>query len=216
MTSAQDHKRAFDGDKGPNTGGMGAYSPAPIFTKDLEDYTLTNIIKPTIDGMKAEGKSFSGVLFAGLMIVNGLPKLLEYNVRFGDPECQTLMRRMTSDLVELLYAIATNAEMIPTPTFTQDHAICVVMAANGYPGSYQKNTVIENLSSATTTNDTVIFHAGTAEQNGNIIAIGGRVLGVTSLSVDLRSAQSLAYQTIDQIKWDHGFCRRDIGWRALS
>lgn len=216
LTSAQDHKRAFDGDKGPNTGGMGAYSPAPIFTKDLEDYTLTNIIKPTIDGMKAEGKSFSGVLFAGLMIVNGLPKLLEYNVRFGDPECQTLMRRMTSDLVELLYAIATNAEMIPTPTFTQDHAICVVMAANGYPGSYQKNTVIENLSSATTTNDTVIFHAGTAEQNGNIIAIGGRVLGVTSLSVDLRSAQSLAYQTIDQIKWDHGFCRRDIGWRALS
>ena len=216
LTSAQDHKRAFDGDKGPNTGGMGAYSPAPIFTKALEDYTLKNIIQPTIDGMKSEGREFAGVLFAGLMIVNGVPKLLEYNARFGDPECQTIMRRMDSDLVELLFAIATKAEKIPVPTFANNHAVCVVMAANGYPNAYEKNTIIENLTHAPTTDSTTIFHAGTAFKDGNIISIGGRVLGVTSVADNLKDAQKNAYDTVDRITWNGGFCRRDIGWRALK
>lgn len=217
LTSAQDHKRAFDGDKGPNTGGMGAYSPAPIFTKEIEDYTLTHIIRPTVDGMKAQGREFVGVLFAGLMIVQGVPKLLEYNVRFGDPECQTILRRLESDLVALLYAIATKADDIPTPQFSNEASMCVVMAAKGYPSSYAKGTVIRNLASAESTDDHVkIFHAGTANQNGELVAIGGRVLGVTATGANLHQARDAAYKAIDQIEWDDGFCRRDIGHRALA
>jgi phosphoribosylamine---glycine ligase len=216
LTSAQDHKRAYDGDKGPNTGGMGAYSPAPIFTKDMEDYTNKYIIKPTIDGMKQEDREFSGVLFAGLMIVNGQPKLIEYNARFGDPECQTIMTRLETDLVELLYAIAIKSSNIPTPRFSGNHSICVVMATKGYPSSYEKNTIISNLDCASNEQNVHIFHAGTAKKDGNVVSIGGRVLGVTATDTTLKSAQQKAYDIVDQIKWDQGFCRRDIGWRALS
>ncbi|PZP56024.1 MAG: phosphoribosylamine--glycine ligase [Micavibrio aeruginosavorus] len=216
MSSAQDHKRVFDGDKGPNTGGMGAYSPARLMTPELKDKIMERIIHPTVDAMKAENMPFTGVLFAGLMIVDGEPKLIEYNARFGDPECQTLMLRLQSDLVNVLEAAATGQLNMLSLTWSDEPAICVVMAADGYPGAYKKNTLIRNLDAAAQVPKVHIFHAGTSMLDGNIVATGGRVLGVCAVEKTLKDARDLAYEAIDKIDWEDGFCRKDIAWRALS
>ncbi len=216
LTSAQDHKRVGDGDTGPNTGGMGAYSPAHMMTDDLHDKIMREIILPTVEGMAQEGRPFKGVLFAGLMVDKGLPKLIEYNARFGDPECQTMMMRMDSDLVDLLYACGTGTlAQFGAVKWRDVQALCVVMAAKGYPGSYAKNTVIENLPADS--NDLIVFHAGTAKNEaGNVVSIGGRVLNVVAVAKTIKEAQAKAYQAIDEVQWPEGFCRRDIGWRAIA
>lgn len=216
LTSAQDHKRVGDGDTGPNTGGMGAYSPARLMTPQLEQIVLKTMIEPTVRAMTEMGCPFVGVLFAGLMVVNGEAKLLEYNARFGDPECQTLMLRLESDLVEILYAAATAKLDTVKATWSDNAALCVVMAANGYPGSYQKNTVIKNLDQAAKVSNAHVFHAGTALKDGNIVSIGGRVLGVCATGKTIADAQMVAYQAVDRVDWPDGFCRRDIGWRAVG
>lgn len=219
LTSAQDHKRAFDGDAGPNTGGMGAYSPAHLMNDALEAKILKRIIEPTIAGMKAEGCPFTGVLFAGLMIVDGEPFLIEHNARFGDPECQTLMMRMKGDLLEVLnYAAHGRLDAIKDHvSWSEESALCVVMAANGYPGSYEKNTVISNLEGTTEIKDLTVFHAGTAKNDqGAIISIGGRVLGVTATGRNIEDAQRRAYMGVNKVDWPGGFCRKDIGWRAVK
>ncbi|KAM7478789.1 hypothetical protein LguiA_027002 [Lonicera macranthoides] len=219
LESAQDHKRVGDGDTGPNTGGMGAYSPAPVLTKELESLVMESIIMPTVRGMAEEGCKFVGVLYAGLMIEkkSGLPKLIEYNVRFGDPECQVLMVRLESDLVQVLLAACKGELKDVTLNWSPGSAMVVVMASNGYPGSYKKGTIIRNLDEAEVVAPSVkIFHAGTAlDLNGNFIATGGRVLGVTAKGKDLEEACDRAYLAVDEIKWPGGFYRRDIGWRAL-
>lgn len=215
LSSAQDHKRAFDGDKGPNTGGMGAYSPARLMTPAMEQEVLKKILKPTVEAMKSEGCPFTGVFFAGLMVVNGIPKLLEYNVRFGDPECQTLMMRLESDLVQMLYAAATGKLDAIKPEWSDHPSLCVVMAANGYPGAYKKNTPIRNLETAGKVENVQIFHAGTALKDGEIVAVGGRVLGVSATGESVAAAREVAYRAVDLIDWPEGFCRRDIAWRAL-
>ncbi len=216
LTSAQDHKRVGDGDTGPNTGGMGAYSPAHMMTDALQDKIMREIILPTVEGMAREGRPFKGVLFAGLMVEDGQPRLIEYNARFGDPECQTMMMRLQSDLVDLLYACATGAlAQVTDIQWRDDAALCVVMAAKGYPGAYAKNTVIENLPADQS--DLVVFHAGTAKNAaGNLVSIGGRVLNVVAVAPGIRQAQEKAYRAVDDIKWPDGFCRRDIGWRAIA
>ncbi len=214
--SAQDHKRVFDGDQGPNTGGMGAYSPAGLMTPALEEKILQRIIEPTIAAMKSEGFPFAGVLFAGIMVARGEPVLLEYNVRFGDPECQTLMMRLEGDLVEILHAAATGRLAEARVGWRSETALCVVMAAKGYPGSYAKGTPIRGFTEAGAHENVQVFHAGTARsENGEIVSAGGRVLGITALGSDAAGAQRLAYESVDQIDWPEGFCRRDIGWRAI-
>ncbi len=216
LNSAQDHKRVGDGDTGPNTGGMGAYSPARLMTPEMEQIVITTILEPTVKAMAAEGCPFTGVYFAGLMVLNDVPKLLEYNVRFGDPECQTLMLRLTSDLVDMLYAAATGHLETVNPQWSPNPSLCVVMAANGYPAEYTKNTVIKNLDKAAELPDVHIFHAGTTEKDGQILANGGRVLGICATGPDVQSARNAAYKAVDMIDWPEGFCRRDIAWRALS
>ena len=217
LTSAQDHKRAFDGDKGPNTGGMGAYSPARLMSQDLHDKIMTRIIEPTVRGMKERGMPYTGVLYAGLMIVNGEPSLIEYNARFGDPECQVLMMRLQADLAEILQAGAQGrlSEIADKVHWSEDVAMCVVMATNGYPQSYPKNTPINGLDEANNSEGVVVFHAGTAKDGDQIVSIGGRVLGVTAKGASVAEAQKRAYAAVDKIDWPDGFCRRDIGWRAL-
>ncbi len=215
LASAQDHKRAFDGDKGPNTGGMGAYSPAPIMTADLNKQVMDEIIMPTVRALKAMGAPYKGVLFAGLMITKSGPQLIEYNVRFGDPECQVLMLRMMSDLVPALLAARDGQLKNFDLRWHVDTALTVVMAAKGYPGSYTKGTVIEGLDDAAQVEGAQIFHAGTKLENGKIIANGGRVLNVCALGKNVAEAQQRAYSAVDKIKWPEGFCRRDIGWRAM-
>lgn len=216
LISAQDHKRVGDGDTGPNTGGMGAYAPAHMMTQALHNTVMDTIIKPTVDGMAAEGRPFTGVLYAGLIIEGGIPKLIEYNARFGDPECQVIMPLLQSDLVDLLYACATGTlDALPALQWRDDKALCVVMAANGYPGSYAKNTMIEALPDDGA--DTMVFHAGTArDETGNVVSIGGRVLNVVAFGPTIKEAQKKAYHMVDGVKWPDGFCRRDIGWRAIS
>lgn len=213
--SAQDHKRAFDGDLGPNTGGMGTYSPAPIATHVLHTQLMEMIIKPTVAAMKAEGMPFQGILFAGLMLTNDGPKLLEYNARFGDPETQVLMARLESDLVPILLSCANGTLETASVSYTKQAAVCVVMAANGYPGSYTKGSKISNLSQASALPDTIVFHAGTEKNGEEIRAIGGRVLGVTALGDTLKDAQAKAYIAVDVIDWKDGFCRRDIAGKAV-
>lgn len=220
LTSAQDHKRVGEGDTGLNTGGMGAYCPANarVMKDGMEQKIMADIILPTVKAMEKEGCPFTGVLFAGLMIHNGVPKLLEYNTRFGDPECQTLMLLLEGDLARILKACADGklAEVEEEIRWTYAVALCVVMAAHGYPESYVKNTVIKGLDRATKHENVQIFHAGTAKDDkGHIIATGGRVLGVTALAKTVQEAQALAYQAVDEIDWKEGFCRRDIGWRAV-
>ncbi|MBT4940473.1 MAG: phosphoribosylamine--glycine ligase [Rhodospirillaceae bacterium] len=216
LISAQDHKAAYDGDKGPNTGGMGAYSPAPVVTDALAQEIMATIIQPTIDGMAAEGCPYKGVLFAGLMIKDGKAKTLEFNVRFGDPECQVLMARLSSDIVEALDAAAMGKLDEIEMTRLDDAAMVVVMAAEGYPGSYEKGSEIKNLSAANAVDGVTVLHAGTKAEDGKILASGGRVLGVTALGRDVAEAQAKAYQAVDCIDWPQGFCRRDIGWRAIN
>lgn len=218
LTSAQDHKRVFDGDEGPNTGGMGAYSPAHLMTTELEEKIIHRIIRPTIEAMAAEGCPFTGVLYAGLMIVHGEPKLIEYNVRFGDPECQPMMMRLQGDLLEILQAGAQGRldDILGKVTWSDKTALCVVMAAKGYPGDYPKNTPISSIDLADEVKDLTVFHAGTAKKDGQLVSVGGRVLGVTALGDTIEQAQTRAYMGVDQIDWPDGFCRRDIGWRALA
>ncbi|MGH1404609.1 MAG: phosphoribosylamine--glycine ligase [Alphaproteobacteria bacterium] len=219
LTSAQDHKRVGDGDTGLNTGGMGAYSPAHFMTKDLEQQIITKLIEPTIKGMAAEGCPFTGVLFAGIMVKDGVATLLEHNVRFGDPECQALMMRLQGDLVDILQAAAQGRldEVKDQVSWSNEPAMCVVMAAEGYPGSYEKNTEIKGLDAANAVEDAYVFHAGTAKgENGEILSVGGRVLGVTAKGATIAEAQKKAYVSVDAIDWPKGFCRSDIGWRALK
>ena len=215
LASAQDHKAAGDGDTGPNTGGMGAYSPAPVMTESLTQQVMETIMQPTVAAMAAEGRPFKGVLYAGLMIGPHGPKVLEFNVRFGDPECQPLMMRMMSDLVPAM--IAANDEQLAhfDLRWYDDAALTVVMAAKGYPGAYEKGTEIKGLDGLDG-DGIVVFHAGTQTEDGKVIATGGRVLGVTALGKDVAEAQARAYAVVDKIDWPGGFCRRDIGWRAVG
>lgn len=219
LIAAQDHKRANDGDTGPNTGGMGAYSPAPIFTDAVLSQTMERIIAPTLHGMAKDGHPFTGILFAGLMMTDEGPKLIEYNVRFGDPECQIVMRRMQSDLMELLLAAdAGTLDTIDAPAWFDDPVVNIVLAAKGYPGSYEKGTVIEGVKQANAREGVVVFHAGTRRGRncGKLKANGGRVLNITASGQNLQEAVDLAYSVIDDdINWPDGFCRRDIAWRAL-
>ena len=216
LATAQDHKRAYDGDQGPNTGGMGAYSPAPVMTPDLCARVMDEIVLPTVKAMKARGTPFKGVLYAGLMIQDGAPKLIEYNVRFGDPEAQVLMMRLKSDLLPALLGTAQGQLGGMTLAWHDDAALCVVMAANGYPGAYEKGTEIKRLDAASVEDDAVVFHAGTVRDGNRILATGGRVLGVTARGADIAQAQARAYAVVDTIDWPGGFCRRDIGWRAVK
>lgn len=213
--TAQDHKRAFDGDKGPNTGGMGAYSPAPVLTDDVARKALETIVKPTVVEMEKGGTPFEGILYAGLMIKDGMPRLVEYNVRFGDPECQVLMMRLGAQALDVLHACAEGRLADVVPTWADDHAVTIVMAANGYPGSYEKGSVIKGLDNLPETSNDMTFHAGTTEVNGQITATGGRVLNVTSRAATLAEAHARAYEMVRKIDWPDGFYRTDIGHRAL-
>src|SRR6476646_3835550 len=208
LASAQDHKRVGDGDKGPNTGGMGAYSPAPIMTEDMSRRVMDEIIHPTVRALKHAGAPYKGVLFAGLMITKKGPQLIEYNVRFGDPETQVLMLRLTSDLVPALLAARDGQLKNFDMRWSDDAALTVVMAAKGYPGSYEKGTVIEGLDAAAALDGAEIFHAGTRSEGGRILANGGRVLNVCARGKTVREAQNRAYAAVDRIRWPDGFCRR--------
>ena len=216
LATAQDHKRVHDGDTGPNTGGMGAYSPAPIMTEALVKRVMDKIILPTVAAMTARGMPFKGVLYAGLMIQHGAPKLIEYNVRFGDPEMQVLVMRLKSDLLPALVATTQGTLRGLSLDWHDDAALCVVMAAKGYPGKYAKGTEIKGLSAAGADPEVEIFHAGTKREGDRILANGGRVLGVTARGKDIREAKAGAYAAVDKIDWPGGFCRRDIGWRAIA
>ncbi len=216
LVAAQDHKAVGDGDTGPNTGGMGAYSPTPLVDAALQQKIMDDVIMPTVRGMAAEGSPFVGVLFAGLMITKDGPKTLEYNVRFGDPECEALMVRVKSDILPALIAAADGELAQFDLRWTDDAAVVVVMAAKGYPGSYQKGTVIRGLDRAAAIPGVSIFHAGTAKKGDDIVATGGRVLAITARGRTVTEAQQKAYQAVDQIDWPEGFCRRDIGWRAIA
>ncbi|CAL5221485.1 g3686 [Coccomyxa viridis] len=214
LASAQDHKAVGEGDTGPNTGGMGAYSPAPVVTPEIEAQVMEEIVQRTASAMVDRGIPFSGVLFAGLMIKNGKARLLEHNVRFGDPECQCLMMRLQSDLLEVLLAAAEGRLGAAQLQWSPEKALTVVLAAKGYPGSYKKGSSISSLGAV---KDAKVFHAGTSSSpDGGIIATGGRVLAVTALADTVALAQQKAYKAVDQIHWPEGFCRRDIGWRAVE
>jgi len=211
--SAQDHKRVGDGDTGPNTGGMGAYSPASVLTPALQDEVMEKIIRPTVAYMADQGMPYSGVLFAGLMLTDEGPKLIEYNARFGDPECQVLMSRFQGDLVTLMFAVATgNLSSADLPSFSSGTALTVVMAAQGYPGTPQKGGAI----SIDYVTQAKVFHAGTAERDGMLVANGGRVLNVTAMGNNVTEAQRNAYAAIETIDFPTGFYRRDIGWREVE
>ena len=216
LATAQDHKRVGDGDTGPNTGGMGAYSPAPVMTQALCARAMDEIILPTVRGMAAEGAPYTGVLYAGLMITAEGPKLVEYNVRFGDPECQVLMARLKSDLVPALMAAVDGQLAHLDLRWREAAALTVVMAATGYHGAYHKGSAIAGLKAAGADDDVVIFHAGTKRDDGQVVANGGRVLNVTALGATVGEARRRAYAAVDAIDWPDGFCRRDIGWRAIE
>ncbi len=216
LASAQDHKRVGEGDTGPNTGGMGAYSPAPVMTAALQDEVMATIIRPTMAAMARRGTPFTGILFAGLMITEDGPKLIEYNTRFGDPECEVLMPRMKSDLVAALLAACDGLLANVDVRWWDDAALTVVMCGRGYPGTPEKGAVIEGIDTAEALDGVLVFHAGTAEQGGVVTANGGRVLNLVGLGPTVAAARAKAYAAVDAITWDGGFCRRDIGWRALS
>lgn len=216
LVSAQDHKAAFDGDEGPNTGGMGAYTPAPVVDAAMVKRIMTDIIEPTVKGMAAEERPFKGVLFAGLMITAEGPKLIEYNVRFGDPECQPMLMRLKSDFLEALLACTEGRLDEISLKWHKDAALLVVMAAKGYPDHYARGSVIQGIDGAEKVEGAMVFHAGTARKNGQLTANGGRVLGIAAMAPTVKEAQQRAYEAVDQIDWPGGFCRRDIGWRAVD
>jgi len=216
LASAQDHKRVFDHDEGPNTGGMGAYSPTPFVTPEIHDQIMQRIIGPTVAGMKARGTPFKGILYAGVMLTKEGPKLFEYNVRFGDPECQVLMLRMMSDIVPALLAACDGQLKNFDLRWFPEVAVTVVMAAKGYPGAYAKGSVIEGIDDAAKLDGVEIFHAGTVAKDGAILANGGRVLNVCASAATVSQAQARAYQAVDLIRWPDGFCRRDIAWQAIA
>jgi phosphoribosylamine--glycine ligase len=216
LATAQDHKRVGDGDTGPNTGGMGAYSPAPCMTQALCEEALETIVKPTIRALAGMGHPYVGVLYAGLILTKDGPKLIEYNCRFGDPECQVLMMRLKDDLVTLLLACCDGTLDKVTARWFDEVALTVVLCARGYPGEVQKGTEIRGLEGASAMEGVEIFHAGTAEKDGKVVSAGGRVLNVTALGKTARQAQERAYAAVDRIDWPEGFCRRDIGWRAIA
>jgi phosphoribosylamine---glycine ligase len=217
LASAQDHKRVGEGDTGPNTGGMGAYSPAPCLTPEIEQEVMAAIVLPTVRGMAAEGRPFRGVLYAGLMLTASGPKLIEYNVRFGDPECQALLPRLMSDLLPALVAARDGVLDEFDLRWYEEVSVCVVLAAKGYPGDPLRGTEIKGLADATRSDPAVtIFHAGTKRAGDRLLADGGRVLNVVALGKDVAAARAKAYAAIDRIEWPEGFCRRDIGWRALA
>jgi len=216
MGTAQDHKRVGDGDTGPNTGGMGAYSPAPVLTDAIAERALKEIIRPTVAEMARRGTPYHGILYAGLMIKDGVPRLVEYNVRFGDPECQVLMMRLGAQVMDLLHAAAEGRLADARVNWAEDHALTVVLAANGYPGDYSKGSVIAGFDHVPADSHNMLFHAGTAEVGGQIVAGGGRVLNATARGTTLAEARARAYAIVDAIDWPEGFCRSDIGWRALS
>ena len=213
--SAQDHKRAFDGDKGPNTGGMGAYSPAPVLTAALEAQVMETIIRPTLAEMVRRGTPYEGVLYAGLMIADGKARLVEYNARFGDPECQVLAMRLGAQMLDLMLACAENRLDTTRAAFADDYAMTVVLAAQGYPGAYEKGKAIRGLDAIAASSQQEVFHAGTTVKDGQLMAIGGRVLNVTARGTSLQEARDRAYGLATQIDWPEGFYRKDIGWRAL-
>ena len=215
MVSAQDHKRIFDGDKGPNTGGMGAYSPAPVYTEALSAEVNKTIIEPTIAAMAAEGTPFTGILYTGLMLTEKGPRVLEYNVRFGDPETQPIMVRMKSDIVELFQACVDGKLDEATLEWHDEAAVCVIMASGGYPASSEKGVPIHGLDDIAA-EEAIVFHSGTAEKDGEIVTNGGRVLGVTAKDATIKGAIDKAYAAVEKINFDHMQFRRDIGARALQ
>ena len=216
LATAQDHKRAFDGDTGPNTGGMGAYSPAPVMTDAISARVMDEMIMPTLRALKAMGAPYKGVLFAGVMVTKDGPKLVEYNARFGDPECQVLMLRMMSDVLPALIACADGQLKNFSLRWFDDVALTVIMATKGYPGDYGKGSVIAGLDEAAKVEGVEIFHAGTLSRDGKILANGGRVLNICATAKTVLEAQQRAYAAVDRIKWPEGFCRRDIGWQAVA
>lgn len=217
LAAAQDHKAAYDGDTGPNTGGMGAYSPAPVMTDALAAEIQEKVIRRTVEAMKSEGRPYTGILYAGLMITEDGPQLIEYNARFGDPECQVLMMRLKSDLLPALVAACDGVLETFDLRWYDETALTVVLAAEGYPGSYDKGTQIRGIDAAGSDESVKVFHAGTArDDDGHLTAIGGRVLNVTALGGSVAEAQQRAYAAINRIDWPQGFCRRDIGWRAIE
>jgi phosphoribosylamine--glycine ligase len=215
--TAQDHKRVGDGDTGPNTGGMGAYSPAPVMTAEVARRALDDIVRPTMSEMARRGMPYQGVLYAGLMISDGVPRLIEYNVRFGDPECQVLMMRLGAQALDLIQACAEGRLSEAQVTWAEDHAMTVVLAAQGYPGSYEKGTVIRGLDALPEDSSHQMFHAGTVRSDeGLVTAAGGRVLNATARGATLAEARDRAYVLVNAVDWPQGFCRMDIGWRALD
>jgi phosphoribosylamine---glycine ligase len=216
LESAQDHKPIGDGDTGPNTGGMGAYSPAPVVTDDLMNQIIREILVPVVDGMNRNGTPYKGVLYAGLMLTAGGPRVLEFNVRFGDPETQPILMRLKSDLLEVFLAVCDGTLDKVTLRWDARPAVCVVMASGGYPGHYEKGRIITGLDQAKEMQDVFVFHAGTAQQNGDIVTDGGRVLGVTALGSTISAAKKLAYAAAEKIKYDGAYYRRDIADKALK
>jgi phosphoribosylamine--glycine ligase len=214
--TAQDHKRVFDGDRGPNTGGMGAYSPAAVLTPELQARAMREIIEPTLRGMMARGTPYTGILYAGLMLTRDGPQLIEYNARLGDPETQVLMPRLESDLVEAFLAACDGTLDAVSLQWSDKAALTVVMAAKGYPGAVEKGSEIRNIDKAEALPDVQVFHAGTKQDGDRLVAQGGRVLNVTALGATISQAQARAYEAVDRIDWPGGFCRRDIGWRAVE
>jgi len=216
MESSQDHKPIGDGDTGPNTGGMGAYSPAPVVTEELMDRVIREIFVPVVDGMNRNGTPYKGVLYAGLMITAGGPRVLEFNVRFGDPETQPILMRLKSDLLEIMLAVCDGRLDEVTLEWDPRPAVCVVMASGGYPGEYEKGKIITGIADAEKLEDVVVFHAGTAAKNADIVTNGGRVLGVTAMGQTIADAKAKAYEAVDKIKFDGAYCRRDIADKAIK
>jgi phosphoribosylamine--glycine ligase len=217
LPPAQDHKRAFDGDTGPNTGGMGAYCPAPILNEEMLHKIEEQVLVPTVHAMKRSRRPFKGVLYAGLMMTNQGPKVLEYNTRFGDPECQPLLMRLESDLFEIFEAVVDGTlESIEPLKWDPRPAVCVVMASEGYPGNYQRGKPIRGLAEAAKVPNTKVFHAGTAMSSGQVVTDGGRVLGVTALGSTIQTAKLQAYTAVKPIRWDGAWCRKDISDKALG
>jgi phosphoribosylamine--glycine ligase len=216
MASSQDHKPIYDGDRGPNTGGMGAYSPAPVVTDEVHDRIMETVMKPAVEGMAAEGRLYKGVLYAGLMIADGKPEVLEFNARFGDPENQAVIPRLKSDIVPIMQACVDGTLDKVQMEWDDRPAVCVVMASGGYPGPYEKGKVITGLEAAGAMEDVVVFHAGTAKKDDDVVTNGGRILGVTALGSDIKGSIDRAYRAVDKISFEKAYCRRDIGHRALE